>query len=77
MLSQLTSDQRGCRKNIDVARCQADPWEIAKLFMGRGDDESRTSAATTDPSGLFQLVLNCQLFNDCVHNRDSFERVSE
>jgi len=76
VFSQLTLHPRGCRKNIDVVRCEADPWEIAKVFMGRGDDEGRTSAATTDPIGLLQLVLNCQLFTDCVYNRETFESVS-
>ena len=77
VLSQLTPHSRPCWKNTDVARCEADPWEIAKVYMGRGDDESRTSAATTDPVGLLQLVLNCRLFDDYVSDRQSFVKVRE
>ena len=77
VLSQLAAQARPCWKNTDMAKYEADPWEIAKLCMGRGDDEGRTSAVTTDPIGLLQLVLNCRLFDNYVSVRQSFVKVRE
>jgi len=77
VLSQLAAQARPCWKNTDMAKYEADPWEIAKLCMGRGDDEGRTSAVTTDPIGLLQLVLNCRLFDNYVSARQSFVKVRE
>ena len=55
---------------------ESDPWEIAKIFMGTGQGAFRASAADTDPIGLLQLVLNCQLFTSRIMSRQSFEEVS-
>ena len=44
--------------------------------MGPGQGAFRAGAAETDPIGLLQLVLNCQLFTTSISNRQSFDDVS-
>jgi len=50
-------------------------WEIAKVFMGPGQDTT-TAPSVTDPKGLLQLVINCMLFSNCVSRMESFKTVS-
>ena len=54
---------------------KTDFWETAKVFMTPGQ-KTGTSPSDTDPIGLLQLVLNCQLFSNCVSRMQSFDDVS-
>ena len=76
IISQLTPRTVPCWKNTDKSKWETDAWEIAKVFMGPGQGAFRAGAADTDPIGLLQLVLNCQLFTSCISNRQSFDDVS-
>ena len=76
ILSQFTRPTKPCWMNADGSKWETNAWEIAKVFMGPGQHASRSNAAATDPIGLLQLVLNCQLFNSCISSRQPFEDVS-
>ncbi|KAI0240751.1 hypothetical protein LSAT2_008470 [Lamellibrachia satsuma] len=77
VISQLTPRTVPCWMNTDKSKWETDAWEIAKVFMGPGQGAFRAGAADTDPIGLLQLVLNCQLFTTCISNRQSFDDVKE
>ena len=76
IISQLTPRTNACWVNTDKSKWETDAWEIAKVFMGPGQGAFRAGAADTDPIGLLQLALNCQLFTSCISNRQSFDNVS-
>ena len=76
ILSKCTKGTSPCWQNTDMYEWKTGPWEIAKVFMKSGQQASMAGAADTDPIGLLQLVLNCQLFTECISNRQSFEVVS-
>ncbi|KAI0237227.1 hypothetical protein LSAT2_012302 [Lamellibrachia satsuma] len=77
VISQLTPRTVPCWINTDKSKWETDAWEIAKFFMGPGQEAFRAGAVDTDPIGLLQLVLNCQLFTSCISNRQSFDDVKE
>ncbi|KAK2156295.1 hypothetical protein NP493_1980g00017 [Ridgeia piscesae] len=52
-----------CWGNADETRWDTNFWEVAKVFMAYGKDVSCTGPADTDPLGLLQLVVNCDLFD--------------
>ena len=76
VISQLTPRTVPCWINTDKSKWETDAWEIAKFFMGPGQEAFRAGAVDTDPIGLLQLVLNCQLFTSCISNRQSFDDVN-
>jgi len=49
-------------ENSDVRKWTKKCWEIAKVYMGHGQASTNTGPATTDCSGLLQLVRNCKQF---------------
>ena len=66
-----------CRGNADETRWDTKFWEVAKLFMAHGKDASCTGPAETDPIGLLQLVINCDLFDTLITpDRQSVKDVS-
>ena len=52
--------------NTDVKMWPKQPWQLAKIFMGKGQQPSSHDPAKTDSLGLLQLIKNCKLFSDCV-----------
>ena len=52
-----------CWANANEATWHDKYWEVAKTYMGSGKDESCEGPATTDPIGLLQLIINCNLFD--------------
>jgi len=53
-------------KNADQSKWETDYWEIAKVYMGAGQPTSATGPNTTDPIGIFQLIINCDSFVNLV-----------
>ena len=53
-------------KNTKVKMWPKQPWQLAKIFMGRGQQPSSYNPDKTDVLGLLQLIINCKLFSDCV-----------
>ena len=49
-------------KNTNVQDWSLNPWQLAKVFMGPGQDPTSHDPADTDPAGFLQLILNCKLF---------------
>ena len=66
-----------CWGNADETRWDTNFWEVAKVFMAYGKDVSCTGPADTDPIGLLQLVVNCDLFDTLITlDRQSVRDVS-
>ena len=48
--------------NADFRQWPVQHWQVAKVFMGAGQDPSSVNAASTDPSGVIALMRNCKHF---------------
>ena len=53
-------------KNSKVEMWPTQSWQLAKIFMGPGQQPSTYNPAKTDALGLLQLIQNCKLFSECV-----------
>ena len=51
-------------KNTDVKNWPTQPWQLAKLFMGSGQQPSMYNPAKTDALGLLQLMTRCKKICD-------------
>ena len=49
-------------KNSDISQWPKEPWQLAKVYMDPGREDSSNSAADTDPSGILNLIVNCKRF---------------
>ena len=49
-------------KNTNAQDWPHHPWQLAKVFMGPGQDPTSHDPADTDPAGFLQVILNCKLF---------------
>ena len=52
-------------KNTNVKMWPTQSWQLAKIFLGPGQQPS-TPPSKTDALGLLQLIKNCKLFHDRV-----------
>ena len=75
ILKQLNPPATPCMNNVKVEMWETNYWELAKVFMGPGQDTT-TAPSVTDPKGLLQLVINCKLLSNCVSRMESFKNVS-
>ena len=50
-------------KNSDISQLPNEPWQLAKVYMDPGREDSSNSAADTDPSGILNLMVNCKRFD--------------
>ena len=48
--------------NADIRQWPREPWQVAKVFMGTGQDQSSVTSSDTDASGILQLLANCKHF---------------
>ena len=48
--------------NADIRQWPLQHWQVAKVYMGTGQDPSSVKSSDTDGSGLIQLVRNCKYF---------------
>ena len=56
------SNTRLAMSNVDIRQWQLQPWQVAKTYMGTGQDQSSTNSSDTDASGIIQLITNCKHF---------------
>ena len=49
-------------KNTTATLWPQHPWQIAQCYMAEGQDDANTDPHKTDPGGILQLVINCDLF---------------
>ena len=49
-------------ENSEVQQWAEKCWEIAKVYMSRGQTPANTEPATTDCAGLLQLISKCKQF---------------
>ena len=52
--------------NADICQWPLQHWQVAKVYMGSGQDRSSVKSSDTDGSGLIQLVNNCKHFANIV-----------
>ena len=50
----------------DIQQRPLQHWQVAKVYMGKGQDQSSVKSSDTDGSGLIQLVRNCNHFANIV-----------
>ena len=48
-------------QNSDLNQWQAQPWQIAKVYMDR-EDRACINPTNTDAAGVLQLLINCKRF---------------
>ena len=53
-------------KNTNVKMWPTHHWQLAKIFMGPGQQPLSSESAKTDALGLLQLIKHCKLFRDRV-----------
>ena len=63
IVPELATSQYTWRNSI-VHDWPAEPWQLAKVFMGEGQDLSNIDPDQTDALGLLQLMINCKKFHD-------------
>ena len=51
-------------QNSDFSQWQTEPWQIAKIFMGVGQDSACVNPADTDAAGIVQLLMNFKEFKN-------------
>ncbi|KAI0225165.1 hypothetical protein LSAT2_023924, partial [Lamellibrachia satsuma] len=51
-----------CWNNTNLQDWSLRPWQLAKVFMGQGQDPTSHDPVDTDPAGFLQLILNCKQF---------------
>ena len=49
--------------NTTVRLWPVKPWQIAKCYMGPGQDATNSDPLQTDPIGKLQLIINCKIFH--------------
>ena len=54
-------------ENCEVRRWPVQCWEIAKVYMPRGQTSINTGPSTTDCAGLLQLISKCKQFRSKIH----------
>jgi len=63
-------------ENCEVRDWPVNFWEIAKAYMSRGQYPANTGPASTDCSGLLQLISRCKQFRSkIIVNPDAAEKV--
>ena len=50
-------------KNSITNEWPSEPWQLAKIFMGPGQDPLNVDPQKTDALGLLQLMINCRKFH--------------
>ena len=52
--------------NADIRQWPQQPWQVAKMYMGRGQDQLSINSSDIDASGVMQLLTNCKHFASVV-----------
>ena len=52
--------------NSEILQWPLQYWQVAKVFMGWGQDPSSVTASDTDASGLLGLIRNCRHFGGVI-----------
>ena len=63
--------------NCDMSKWEASYWELAKVFMMEGQPATANGPNTTDPIGIFHLIMQCDLFDPSISNRQCVSDVSK
>ena len=52
--------------NADIRQWPLQYWQVSKVYMGAGQDQSNLNPLDTDASGVLQLLNNCKHFANIV-----------
>ena len=53
-------------ENTKESEWPTESWQLAKIFMGEGQDKSNVDPHNTDAAALLQLMINCRKFKSRV-----------
>ena len=53
--------------NADILQWPQHYWQVAKVFMGHGQDASSVKSSDTDASGILMLIQNCKHFINIIN----------
>ena len=74
--STIFTFQQSNFNNSDIQQWHTEHWQLAKLFMNRGQDVTTVSARQTDISGLLNLINHCDLARMDIQNTHNIEKAS-
>lgn len=57
-------------KNTQIQRWSVDAWEIAKVYMGNGQDKDNNGPQRSDTSAILQLLTNCKRYRKYISCED-------
>lgn len=61
--------------NTEVADWHTEPWQLAKLFMNRGQAKTSKRASETDLSGILNFIGRCSVPRNDVQNQANIDEV--
>jgi len=73
----LTRGSQPFWSNCDLSKWETSYWELAKVFMAGGQPATATGPNSTDPIGIFNLIMQCDLFDPSISNRQCVSDVSK
>ena len=53
-------------RNANISDWPLEPWQMAKVYMDKGQKQASVDPSETDASGILQLMLNCKRFKGIV-----------
>ena len=62
--------------NCDTAQWHSHHWQVAKLFMNRGQEPTHVDPRETDMSGIINFLSHCKISRNAVTNIGFFDKVS-
>ena len=63
--------------NSDIKLWPNDPWEMAKVFMNKGQTATQRRPVDTDLSGILNFIDHCVVGNKGIANINNLREVSE
>ena len=62
--------------SCDIGQWHSHHWQVAKLFMNRGQDPSHVHPRETDMSGIINFLFHCKIPRNAVTNIGLIDKVS-
>ena len=62
--------------NCDIGQWHSHDWQVAKLFMNKGQEPTHVDPRETDISGIINFLSHCKIPRNAVKNIGLFDKVS-
>ena len=62
--------------NCDTGQWHSHHWQVAKLFMNKGQEPTHVHPRETDMSGIINFLSHCKVPRNAVTNNGFFDKVS-